>query len=92
MAAGKPGEIVLAGATRDLLGDAVIVSCLGPTAVKGKRLPVGAWVLLGLADSIHPERVRAGAVDAGASGNAGGADEVGHAGDAGHAGAPGSDG
>jgi class 3 adenylate cyclase len=92
MAAGKPGEIVLAGATRDLLGDAVIVSSLGPTAVKGKRLPVEAWVLLGLAESIHPERVRAGAGNAGASGNAGGAAEVGHAGEAGHAGASGSDG
>ena len=60
MAAGQPGEIVIAGATRNLLDDAFIVSSLGPTAVKGKRLPVDAWVLLGLADAVHPERVRAG--------------------------------
>ncbi len=47
MSAGEPGQIVISGATRRLLGEAYRVSSLGPTAVKGKREPVEAFVLLG---------------------------------------------
>ena len=51
MAAGDPGQIVIADASRRLLGDSFRVSGLGPTRVKGKRRPVEAWLLLGPAGS-----------------------------------------
>ena len=45
MAAGEPGQVVVAGATWDALGDGRDGLGLGPTRVKGKDLPVEAWVL-----------------------------------------------
>jgi adenylate cyclase len=47
MAAGEPGQIVIADATRRMLGDAFQAAPLGATRVKGKRQPVEAWLLLG---------------------------------------------
>jgi class 3 adenylate cyclase len=46
MAVGEPGQIVIAAGTRRLLGDAFGYEPLGPTQLKGKRLPVDAWRLL----------------------------------------------
>jgi len=45
MAAGEPGQVVVAGATWDALGAGRDGLSLGPTHVKGKRVPVEAWVL-----------------------------------------------
>jgi class 3 adenylate cyclase len=47
MAAGSPGEIVIAAGTRALLGGAFRSEALGATPLKGKRLPVEAWRLIG---------------------------------------------
>jgi class 3 adenylate cyclase len=45
MAAGEPGQVVVAKSTWDALGNAAEGDALGPTRVKGKRLPVEAWIL-----------------------------------------------
>jgi adenylate cyclase len=50
MGAGEPGQVVISGATRSEIADAVgagelEVTALGPLALKGKRDPVDAWVL-----------------------------------------------
>ena len=45
MAAGEPGQVVVAGATWEALGDGRAGVALGPTRVKGKQAPVEAWVL-----------------------------------------------
>jgi class 3 adenylate cyclase len=45
MAAGEPGQVVVAKATWDAIGAGADGVALGPTRVKGKRLPVEAWVL-----------------------------------------------
>ncbi len=45
MAAGEPGQVVVAGATWEALGDGRAGVGLGPTRVKGKQAPVEAWVL-----------------------------------------------
>jgi class 3 adenylate cyclase len=48
MATAKPGEVVVAGSTWQALPSPEGES-LGPTHVKGKRAPVDAWVLRGVA-------------------------------------------
>ena len=45
MAAGDPGQVVVARATWDALGVGPEGMALGPTHVKGKRAPVEAWIL-----------------------------------------------
>jgi class 3 adenylate cyclase len=45
MAAGEPGQVVIARSTWEALGPGKIGVELGPTRVKGKRAPVEAWVL-----------------------------------------------
>jgi len=44
-AVGNPGQVVVSGATWASLGQARHGHDLGPTRVKGKRLPIDAWVL-----------------------------------------------
>jgi class 3 adenylate cyclase len=44
-AVAEPGGVVVSGATWGSLGPARDGAPLGPTIVKGKRLPVEAWVL-----------------------------------------------
>ena len=51
LALGAPGQVVVAAATWDRLGPGRAGVALGPTRVKGKREPVMAWVLHGLARS-----------------------------------------
>ena len=46
MAAGDPGQVVIAASTREALGDGFVATALGPTTVKGKRQPVDAWLLV----------------------------------------------
>ncbi len=48
MALGKPGQVVVSAPTWSALGDDRSGLALGPAEVKGKRLPVDAWVLTGL--------------------------------------------
>jgi len=48
MAAGAPGQVVVARSTWEALGDRRDGTALGPTAVKGKRIPVDAWILRGV--------------------------------------------
>jgi adenylate cyclase len=48
MAAGAPGQVVVARSTWEALGDGRDGTALGPTAVKGKRIPVDAWILRGV--------------------------------------------
>lgn len=48
MAAGEPGQVVISKGTWDALGPGAEGVALGPTLVKGKRLPVEAWVLRAL--------------------------------------------
>ena len=50
MAFAEPGGVVVSGATWAALGSAGDGVSLGQTAVKGKRLPVEAWVLRSLGD------------------------------------------
>ncbi len=45
MAAGDPGQVIVAGATWEALGAGRDGVALGPTRVRGKRAPVDAWVL-----------------------------------------------
>ena len=45
MTAGEPGQVVVARSTWEALGTAAHGDSLGPTRVKGKRLPVEAWIL-----------------------------------------------
>jgi adenylate cyclase len=45
MAAGDPGQVIIARTTWEALGAARDGVALGPTRVKGKRAPVEAWVL-----------------------------------------------
>ncbi len=45
MAAGDPGQVVVARSTWEALGNAAEGDALGPTRVKGKQLPVEAWIL-----------------------------------------------
>jgi class 3 adenylate cyclase len=45
MAAGEPGQVVVAAPTWESLGAGRDGVALGPTQVKGKRAPVEAWVL-----------------------------------------------
>ncbi|HET9521718.1 MAG TPA: adenylate/guanylate cyclase domain-containing protein, partial [Candidatus Limnocylindrales bacterium] len=45
MAAGEPGQVVVSGTLWNALGEHRSGVALGPTRVKGKRLPVEAWVL-----------------------------------------------
>lgn len=45
MAAGEPGQVVVAGATWWALGAGRQGEALGPIRVKGKRAPVEAWML-----------------------------------------------
>jgi class 3 adenylate cyclase len=49
MSAGKPGQVIVAGATWRALGPGREGLALGPTRVKGKRTPVEAWVLRAVA-------------------------------------------
>jgi class 3 adenylate cyclase len=42
--------VVIGSATRDLLGDVAVLRQLGRVIVKGKREPVDAFVLRGLAE------------------------------------------
>ncbi|MFL5756614.1 MAG: adenylate/guanylate cyclase domain-containing protein [Chloroflexota bacterium] len=51
MAAGDPGQVVVADATWQRLGVARDGTALGPTQVKGKREPVIAWVVRGVGES-----------------------------------------
>jgi class 3 adenylate cyclase len=51
MAAGEPGQVVIARATWAALGDRADGVALGPTRVKGKRAPVEAWILRSLPES-----------------------------------------
>jgi class 3 adenylate cyclase len=46
----EQGQVVIGSTTRDLLGDAADLHQLGRVTVKGKREPVDAFVLLGLAE------------------------------------------
>jgi adenylate cyclase len=48
MAAGEAGQVVIAAATWEALGPGADGVALGPTRVKGKQLPVNAWILRGL--------------------------------------------
>jgi adenylate cyclase len=48
MAAGEPGQVVLARATWEALGGSPDGTSLGAVRVKGKRAPVEAWVLRSL--------------------------------------------
>jgi class 3 adenylate cyclase len=48
MAAGEPGQVVIARSTWDALDSGRDGAALGPTQVKGKRAPVEAWVLRGV--------------------------------------------
>ena len=48
MAAGEPGQVVVARATWEGLGEEVDGLALGAVQVKGKRAPVEAWILRGL--------------------------------------------
>jgi class 3 adenylate cyclase len=50
MAAGMPGQIVIAAETRERIGGSFRTEALGATSLKGKRLPVEAWRLVGLAE------------------------------------------
>jgi class 3 adenylate cyclase len=45
MAAGDPGQVVVAATTWGALGAGKDGLALGPTRVKGKRAPVDAWIL-----------------------------------------------
>ena len=45
MAAGAPGQVVVARSTWEAVGDGAKGDALGPTRVKGKQLPVEAWIL-----------------------------------------------
>ena len=45
MAAGEPGQVVVARSTWEAVGDGARGDALGPTRVKGKQLPVEAWIL-----------------------------------------------
>jgi class 3 adenylate cyclase len=45
MTSGEPGQVVVARATWEAIGAGADGVALGPTRVKGKRLPVEAWVL-----------------------------------------------
>jgi len=47
-AAGRPGQVVIGGATLEALGDVAIVESLGRLDLKGKRQPVEAFLLLQL--------------------------------------------
>jgi class 3 adenylate cyclase len=42
----EPGQVVIGGATRDAVGDAVRVHPLGELSVKGRKAPVRAFVVL----------------------------------------------
>ena len=44
----RAGEVVIAGGTRDALGEDGVVDDLGELPVKGKELPVRAYVLRAL--------------------------------------------
>jgi adenylate cyclase len=48
MAAGEPGEVVVAGATWQALDGRRDGVALGPTRLKGKAVPVEAWILRSL--------------------------------------------
>jgi len=50
MALGEPSQVVVSGAVWAAIGEGHDGVALGPAAVKGKRLPVDAWILNGLAD------------------------------------------
>lgn len=45
MSAGEPGQVVISKATWLAIGPGAEGDALGPTRVKGKRLPVEAWIL-----------------------------------------------
>ena len=45
MSAGEPGQVVISKATWLAIGPGAEGLALGPTRVKGKRLPVDAWIL-----------------------------------------------
>jgi class 3 adenylate cyclase len=45
MSAGEPGQVVVSKSTWETLGEGADGVALGPTRVKGKRLPVEAWIL-----------------------------------------------
>jgi adenylate cyclase len=49
-AAARPGEVVVAAATRARLGDAAVTRALAPIVAKGKREPLEAHVLEGLVE------------------------------------------
>jgi class 3 adenylate cyclase/tetratricopeptide (TPR) repeat protein len=50
----SPGEILLGGATYQLVENAVLVEPLDPIALKGKAEPVAAWRLLGVISGAPP--------------------------------------
>ena len=43
----RPGEIVLSGETRKLLGQAFVLESLGPLELKGFGIPIEAWRVVG---------------------------------------------
>jgi adenylate cyclase len=45
MSAGEPGQVVISQATWLAIGPGAEGDALGPTRVKGKRLPIDAWIL-----------------------------------------------
>jgi adenylate cyclase len=49
MSVGEAGQVVVSGATWTALGDAATGTALGPSAVKGRRQRVDAWVLTAVA-------------------------------------------
>ncbi|MFE5142352.1 adenylate/guanylate cyclase domain-containing protein [Streptomyces fagopyri] len=55
--AARPGQILVGPATRVLLGAAAVVESVGPLTLKGKREPVEAFRLLGLATEGGPPGV-----------------------------------
>ncbi|MFJ9350019.1 adenylate/guanylate cyclase domain-containing protein [Streptomyces sp. NPDC101237] len=55
--AARPGQILVGPATRVLLGAAAVVESVGPLTLKGKREPVEAFRLLGLAAEGGPPGV-----------------------------------
>ena len=54
MALGEAGQVVVAEPTWSMLGDGRTGTALGASTVKGKRLPVDAWILTGVGGGAAP--------------------------------------
>ncbi len=52
----EPGSVVISGATRRLLGSAVEAVPMGPMALKGRREPVDAYVVVSVDEEAHRSR------------------------------------